>query len=298
MRDVKVVPIRVRDGDDASCLNLNKPQVPRVLGVNAPELQSLHAFTFTKGGSWDLLRSSNDEVAAVADENSLEWSLHKKIGDTLDYVDQRGNKFTIRIVGAVANSILQGNLIIDESQFIKHFPDESGYRMFLIDAPSNRVSDVAAILSRALEDRGLEVTSATKRLDEFNTVQNTYLNTFQLLGGLGLLLGTVGLGVVVLRNVLERRAELALFSAVGLRARVLRRLIILEHGALLLAGLLIGVVAALVAIVPALRGPVQQINYQQLAATLAIVMLSGLIWTWVAARVALRGKLLDALRNE
>ena len=33
-------------------------------------------------------------------------------------------------------------------------------------------------------------------------------------GGLGLLLGSVGLGVVVLRNVLERRGELALLLAV------------------------------------------------------------------------------------
>jgi ABC-type antimicrobial peptide transport system permease subunit len=149
-----------------------------------------------------------------------------------------------------------------------------------------------------LEDRGLEVTSVTKRLDAFNTVQNTYLNTFQILGGLGLLLGTVGLGVVVLRNVLERRAELALFTAVGLRARVVRKLIVMEHGALLLAGLLIGIIAALVAIVPALRGPVQQINYKELSITLALVCVSGLIWTWIAARIALRGELLKALRNE
>jgi len=44
-------------------------------------------------------------------------------------------------------------------------------------------------------------------------VQNTYLNTFQVLGALGLLLGSAGLGVVVLRNVLERRAELAAMLA-------------------------------------------------------------------------------------
>ena len=60
-------------------------------------------------------------------------------------------------------------------------------------------------MSRALQDVGLELTPATQRLAAFNAVQNTYLNTFQVLGGLGLLLGSAGLGVVVLRNVLERR---------------------------------------------------------------------------------------------
>ena len=51
--------------------------------------------------------------------------------------------------------------------------------------------------------------STGARLAAFQEVQNTYLSIFQLLGGLGLLLGTVGLGMVVLRNALERRSELA-----------------------------------------------------------------------------------------
>ena len=63
-----------------------------------------------------------------------------------------------------------------------------------------------------MSQEGLEVNLAAVRLDEFNAVQNTYLQIFQLLGGLGLLLGSVGLGVVVLRNALERRAELATVS--------------------------------------------------------------------------------------
>ena len=59
--------------------------------------------------------------------------------------------------------------------------------------------------------------TTTDRLAEFHRVENTYLSTFQALGGLGLLLGTVGLGAVLLRNALERRRELALLEAVGYR---------------------------------------------------------------------------------
>ena len=46
-------------------------------------------------------------------------------------------------------------------------------------------------------------------------MENTYLSTFQALGGLGLLLGTIGLATVMFRNVLERRRELGLLRAVG-----------------------------------------------------------------------------------
>jgi ABC-type antimicrobial peptide transport system permease subunit len=135
-------------------------------------------------------------------------------------------------------------------------------------------------------------------LNSFNAVQNTYLGTFQILGGLGLLLGSAGLGVVVLRNVLERRGELGLLVAVGFRKRALQWLVLAEHGALLGLGLGLGVAAAAVAVLPALLSPARQLPYGSLAVTLGAVLLNGAVWTWLATRVALRGNLLAALRNE
>jgi ABC-type antimicrobial peptide transport system permease subunit len=245
--------------------------------------------------------ANDDAIPAIGDAASIQWALGKKLGDTIEYADERGQKFKVRLVAAVANSILQGNLIIDEAEFVKRFPNESGYRMFLIDAPSNdraAVDKISAALSRALQDVGLELTPTTQRLAAFNAVQNTYLNTFQVLGGLGLLLGSAGLGVVVLRNVLERRGELGLLQAVGFRRRALQWLVLSEHGGLLALGLGVGIVAALAAILPVLLAPGAEIHYVALAATLLGVLVSGLVWTWVATRFALRGRLLEALRNE
>jgi len=332
---VQVVPLRVRDGDDASCLNLNRAQKPRLLGVKPELLAEREAFTFAKTAKglsnekpWMLLKASTggasvpaspdskrgresevtareyarptDETAvpAIGDANSIQWAMGKKVGDTLDYTDDRGRAFKIRLVGAVANSILQGNLLIDEAEFLKRFPSEDGYRMFLMDAPSKDVPEVSATLTRALRDVGLELTPAARRLAMFNAVQNTYLGTFQILGGLGLLLGSVGLGVVVLRNVLERRSELAVLMAVGFRARALKWLVLSEHGALLVLGLGLGVVSALVAVLPAVLSPGSEVPYLSLALTLIGVLLSGALWTWLATLVAVRGRLLDALRNE
>ena len=201
-------------------------------------------------------------------------------------------------MGGVANSILQGSLIIDEAEFTRRFPGESGYRMFLLDAPSNSVAQASAALSRAMQDTGLELTPAARRLDEFNAVQNTYLGTFQILGGLGLLLGSAGLGVVVLRNVLERRGELGLLTAVGFRRRLLQRLVLIEHGALLGLGLGLGAVAAALAVLPAILAPGTQLPWGSLALTLAAILLNGLLWTWLATTYSLRGNLLAALRNE
>jgi putative ABC transport system permease protein len=299
---VSFVPFRVRAGDEASCLNLNAAQRPRLLGVR-PELLA-GRFSFAKGAGWARLKSESRkpkaeiEIPAIGDANSIQWAMKKKVGDTLDYVDERGQPFKVRIVGAVANSILQGQLIIDEAEFVQRFPGESGYRMFLIDAPSNRVSQVSATLSRALQDVGLELSPAAQRLAQFNAVQNTYLGTFQVLGGLGLLLGSVGLGIVVLRNVLERRGELAVLLAVGWRKPQVQRLLLLENGALLAAGLALGIVAAAVAVLPALLSPTMQLPWASLALTLVAVLINGALWTWAATRLAVRGDLLQALRNE
>ena len=312
LQDVNVVPFRVRAGDEASCLNLNAAQRPRLLGVRPEMLEG--RFGFAKGEGWQTLsgyaresmaeinqpRSHEriHEVMAIGDANSIQWAMHKKVGDTIDYVDERGQPFKVRIVGAVANSILQGQLIIDEAEFVKRFPSESGYRMFLIDAPSNAVSQVSTTLSRAMQDVGLELTPAVQRLNQFNAVQNTYLGTFQVLGGLGLLLGSVGLGIVVLRNVLERRGELAVMMAVGFRKATLQRLLLMENGALLLAGLALGVVAAAVAVLPALLSANGDLPVTSLVITLGGVLVNGAAWTWAATRFAVRGDLLRALRNE
>jgi ABC-type antimicrobial peptide transport system permease subunit len=145
---------------------------------------------------------------------------------------------------------------------------------------------------------GLELTPAIDKLNAFNAVQNTYLSTFQILGGLGLLLGSAGLGIIVLRNVFERRGELGLLLAVGFQRRALQKLVLVEHGALLATGIAIGVVSAAVVVLPALVSPGAPLPYGSLAVTLGAVCLNGLIWTWLATRFALRGDLLEALRNE
>src|SRR4030095_7939356 len=85
-------------------------------------------------------------------------------------------------------------------------------------------------------------------------VENTYLSTFQALGGLGLLLGSFGLAAVVARNVLEVRRELALLGAAGSTRRHLTIMVVAENAPLVAAGLGIGLVAACLAVVPVAIG--------------------------------------------
>lgn len=304
MQSIHIVPFRVMEGDEASCLNLNRAQKPRLLGVRPEMLKGRFHISETARhaprAGWNLLEDRESEaIPAIGDANSIQWALGKKVGDTLDYLDERGRPFKLRIVAAVANSILQGSLIMDENAFVEKFPSQSGYRQFLIDAPAAEAKQTARDLSRAWQDSGVEIVSAEDRLNAFNSVQNTYLSTFQALGGLGLLLGSAGLGIIVLRNVLERRGELALLLAVGFRRSTVRWLTVVEHGVLLLLGLALGLICAAVAVLPAVRSSgAAHLPFRSLAFTLVAVLVNGLIWTFLATLIALRGNLLIALRNE
>jgi hypothetical protein len=311
MRNVKVVPLRVRDGDEASCLNLNLATQPRVLGVKPEDLEvrSEERLTVTSRFrfasikvNWSRLSrregQTPDEIPGIADANTLEYSMKKSVGDIVEYQDEQGRTLKVRIVASLVGSILQGNVIIAEDDFVKHFPGSGGYRYFLIDCPPAKVDTVRAELSRALTDRGLELTTTARRLGEFQAVENTYLAIFQALGGLGLLLGSAGLAVVVARNVLERRREFGLLAAVGFRPRQLRQLVFVEHRWLIVAALLIGTVSALVGVWPNLGQKAGGFLVREMAMLLAGLALGCVFWTWLATRIALRNSGVEALRAE
>ena len=307
LEDVQVVQLRVRDGDDASCFNLNRAQSPQLLGIQPEKLKQRGSFTFTnviEGAAseeaWNLLNRDlgQDIVPAVGDYATVIWALGKSVGDQLQYSDDKGNSFKLQIVGLLKNSILQGSLIISQDEFIKRFPSEEGYRMLLIDCPERKIDAVTDKLSFGLKDFGLDLMPAAQRLAEFSSVENTYLSIFQMLGGLGLILGSVGLGLVVLRNVLDRRGEFAMLRAVGFDKITLRKMIFHEHSGLMLGGLACGVIAALVAVGPALKTPGAQTASFSLVLTIGAIGISGMIWIWIAANFALGGGMLDALRSE
>lgn len=304
----RFVPFRLREGDDASCLNLNRAQQPQILGVNPALLAQRNAFTFVKslkpGGfeenPWMLLNKDLEPgvIPAIADQETAVWALGKSLGDQLEYRDEQGNSFKVRIVGLISSSILQGSLLISESHFIEQYPSASGYRRFLIDTPSKSIENFRDLLSRALQDKGIILMPTEERLAMFLRVENTYLSIFLILGGLGLILGSLGLGVVVMRNVLERRGELALLRAVGFRRRTLLSMLIREHWLLLLLGTISGIVPALLAVAPSLLQSTAKAPIEQLCLFVLLLLASGIFWIWLAAYVALQETLLSALRNE
>lgn len=317
LEDTKVFPLRVKSGEDASCLNLYRPRQPRILGASDGFVQrGGFAFSAQQAGDestarnpWLLLsrelpQQQNLEkvprVPAILDEATAKYSLHlwRGVGETLDITDGHGQPLRLEVVGLLKNSLFQGDVLISEKDFRRYFPESGGYRFFLVESPSLKQAAVQDVLQRVLGDYGLAAESTGQRLSRLLAVQNTYLSTFQTLGGLGLLLGTFGLAAVELRNVLERRGELALLRAVGFRRWTLAWLVMLENGLLLLAGLGCGVLAAAVAVLPHFLLGGAAIPWMSLTATLLVVLVVGLLAGLAAVRAALAAPVLGTLREE
>jgi ABC-type lipoprotein release transport system permease subunit len=329
LRDVRLVPFRVRVGDDASCLNLYQPRRPRLLGVPA-SLITRGGFHFAgteatsdaeknhtwlhlaeggfagglarsdaeKNNPWLLLQSRRDDgaIPVFGEANTVTWMLHKGLGKELTVPDDRGNPVRLRIVGLLQDSVFQSELLMSEENFLRLYPRQEGYQFFLIDVPTAHAARARSLLETAVAGYGLAVTPSAQRLESFLAVENTYLATFQALGGLGLLLGAMGLAIVLLRGVWERRGELALFRALGFRRSALGRLVLMENAYLLALGLGVGVAAALLAVAPHLAGGA--LLWLRLLGLLGLVLLVGLAAGAAAVLSTLRAPLLPALRRE
>jgi putative ABC transport system permease protein len=304
LQDLKFVNFRVRPGDDTSCLNLYQPRNPKIIAPPAGFLDE-NRFTFqsvidpNETNPWLLLNREfpDGAIPVITDANSLTYVLHLKVGDDL-VVDHGTQPLRLRIVGALSDSIFQSELLMSDKNFVRLFPNEQGYRFFLLDTQHPKAAEVSSVLEERLSDFGFDAQSTEERLASFHRVENTYLSTFQLLGGLGLILGTLGMAAVLLRNVFERRRELALLRAVGYNSSHFAVMVISENVLMLCCGVVIGSVCALLAIAPVFFDRGGRLPNVSLGLLLLAVLVSGALASLVATLAALRSPLLPALRAE
>ncbi len=311
----RISRFRLRPGDETSCLTLYKPTNPRII---APEPRFLDEPRFSFASSmattpeeianpWRLLNRTFEDgaIPAIADQTTLMYVLHLGVGDDFVFTPDGHPEVRLRIVGALADSVLQSELIIGEPAFVRLFPRNEGYRVWLIDTSGEGrgasivpPGEITTHLEDRLSDFGLDVIDTHERWASYHQVENTYLATFQALGSLGLLLGTVGLGAVLARNVLERRREIGLLTAVGYAPSNVRSMVLSEGLALVLGGLLIGTTCAVIAILPALRDRAQSMPIGSLLTLLIGVVVTGTIASLIAIKLTTRTPVVQAIKAE
>lgn len=317
LADAEIAAFRLRPGDETGCQNLYLPTRPRILGATE-RFRERGGFRFSgsladaadeRDNPWLLLDEAlpDGTIPAIGDEASVMWQLHSGLGKSLTIEDETGRDRTITFVALLSGSVLQNEIVVAEDQFKQLFPSTSGYAFFLISPGGNSANQVGGdlpasalsqLLERDLGDFGFDAGDVSDRLAGFFSVQNTYLSTFQSLGGLGLVLGTFGLTAVLLRNIWERRREYALLQAIGFSNRYLQWVTLFETAWLVLFGVAAGLFPALLAVTPQLIKRGMGFPWLSLFGIMLGVLLVGILPAWIAVRQVFRQSLIGNLRRE
>ena len=285
--EVEILQFYRRGGDDASCLNINKAPQPTVLGVDAERLSQA---SFTFANATDLSNPTSEEVWAllsqkrgdfypvIADQTVLQWGLMKTVGDTIMYLNRRGEPVVLQFVAGLNNSIFQGNLLIDKSFFAEIW-GEDGSEVMLVQTADSLRYEVRQLLSHALANYGLQLSFSNERLREFNSVADSYLTIFLMLGGLGLLIGMFGMLLVIKRGILDRAGELSVLLAIGFDEAKIRKQLFRESMTAPVYAIVAGTVAAFMAVASALTA----VSIFTWAIMLAIVVML-IVIAWIYAK--------------
>jgi putative ABC transport system permease protein len=303
--NAEIVSFQVRKGDDASCLNLNKIVQPEIIAINPMVFDKRSSFSFagvSEGVDPEHPWLSLDQplkdgvIPAFADQTVIQWELGKSLGDTLFYTNEEGKVVRLKLIGGLANSVLQGKVIIAEKHFAEAFPTVSGSTLFLIDLPEkeSNLDD----LKSSWRIFGPEITKTSDRLLAFYSVESTYLNIFLMLGAIALLIGTIGLGILLYRITLEQVPEYALLVSIGYKKSLIIKLVMQERLFLIVLSVLAGIVPAVLSGLPTLTSSLYANLWIWLPIISGLVLLSGLAGSFMAIRIAINQNLVVAIRND
>jgi hypothetical protein len=303
--NAEIVSFHVRKGDDASSLNLNKIVQPEIMALNPKVFDQRSSFSFASISEevdpehpWlSLDQTFKDSVIpAFADQTVIQWGLGKSLGDTLFYTNEEGQVIRLKLLGGLANSVLQGKVIIAEKHFAEAFPSIGGSTLFLIDLHEKATNPED--LKSSWRTFGPEITKTSDRLLTFYSVESTYLNIFLMLGAIALLIGTVGLGILLYRITLEQIPEYALLVSIGYKKSLIIQLVMIERLFLIMLSLVAGIVPAVLSGLPTLTSSLYADLWIWLPIISVLVLLSGHAGSYLAIRMAINQNLLVSIRND
>jgi putative ABC transport system permease protein len=253
---VDVTPIKMVGEEGGTCSNMNVRYPPRLLGVDE-KFRSTNKFGFSSS-KWDIddsnqiwsglnLELDNNRIPIVVEYNTLVWIYEKELGSIFDLVTESGETIELEVVAITESSILSGSFILSEENLDRLYPRSAEYHLFLfkLKNDSDDANLVATSLEQELSELGLDTVTIEDRLLEDVRYEQSFMALFQVFLGLGLIIGIVGLGVITLRAIQERRWEIGMLRAIGFKRKMILKLFLTEIFFVVLIGITIGILVGI-----------------------------------------------------
>ena len=169
-----------------------------------------------------------------------------KPGDTVIITDpQTGRSRTLTVAALTENDFLFNGAFYGAPGLAELSGGRSVPSRFLVEPQGDDTAIAAAIRSEYLAN-GADAEAVTDTIANALAQQRGFFTLMQQFVGVGLLVGTAGIGVIMVRAVRERRREVGVLRSLGFPSRAVGRAFLVEAGFVAVEGVLIGVLVALI----------------------------------------------------
>jgi putative ABC transport system permease protein len=176
---------------------------------------------------------------------------------------------------------------------------------YYIQSPASVDTEELARQIEALTLRsGVQVISIQAQLEEAQRLTNGFLYLIQGFMGLGLIVGIAAVGVISFRSVVERRQQIGMLRALGMRKEMVSLAFLIETAYVVILGVIAGTVLGILLAKNLLDADSENIQasftvpYGLIAIILFGTVIVALLTAWVPSRQASNIAPADALRYE
>jgi putative ABC transport system permease protein len=163
------------------------------------------------------------------------------IGDEVVVRNGAGTNRTVQIVGILDSSIVRG-LFLNASFVRDNFGAvRPSFFMFKLNPGADGIT-VGRELERTFVAVQMQTFFLAALVEESTATTNAFFDLLEGYLAMGLLVGMAGLGIITMRNVVERRSEIGALRAIGFRRSMVLKSLLIETSYVALVGIAIGVV--------------------------------------------------------
>ncbi|MGA1821296.1 MAG: ABC transporter permease [Thermoplasmatota archaeon] len=224
--------------------------VQSTYGFDEVDWQALRSMGIEGSSDREVWRGLSDQDMVIVDGTfgDVEFGPPGRgmsVGDSIEIVLQDGTSHNKTILAITASYAIQ-SLFFSESTAASEFGVQDKNLHMISVRGGEDALDISDGLEQSLLRYGFFTIVVEEFVKDILRIQNSFFDLFNAYLSLGLIIGIVGLGIVTLRSVYERRHEIGMMRAIGFKKRAVVTAFLGEASFIAGSGLVLGSIMGIV----------------------------------------------------